>query len=450
MVSVEQLPDTRYAVAPDGLHIAYLVTGSGDTDIVACGDWLTNVESIWSSDEWAPFTERMASMGRFIAMDPRGGGASDLAPLGEPTILESAADDIRLVMDEVGSERAFVLAHAQATPLAALFAATHPERTAGVVLYSPYASILDTGDGVGFPPHMRDRIVDFLFRGIGDPESSWMRRAVPGDETHAARRSMAHLQRLGATPAVRRALCELMVDFDVHDVLRSVQAPTLVLLQSGDQIVPAELSRHVGSLVPGAQVVEFAGDGHFPLFGPVADAWMDEVEAFVTGLRPVAGADRVLASILFTDIVGSTDRAAALGDARWRALLERHDATVRSEVQRHRGHVVKSTGDGALATFDGPARAVRCAIALRAALGRLGLEVRAGLHTGEVEECDGDVAGIAVHIAARVAALAGPGEVLVSGAVPPLVTGSGIEFTPRGEHTLRGVPGVWQVFAAEA
>jgi class 3 adenylate cyclase len=443
-------PAIRYAVAPDGVHIAYTVAGEGPVTLAVVGDWLIHSEAFWSSPLWVPFLERMAGLGRFVAMDARGSGASDRVPIEGALTYEQAMDDLRVVFDDLGVERAFVLAHAQATPVAALFAATHPERTAGLVLVSPFASIIDRGDGVGFPPEMRDGILDMVVTGMGDPDSAWAHMAVPGDDPEAReiRASVAQQQRMGASPSTWRSLMEMTVDFDVRDVLRTVQVPALVLYGAHDDVVLPALSRHVAELLPDARVVEVPGEGHF--FAARSDSgWAEAIEEFVTGAKPVVTVDRVLTTLLFTDIVGSTDRAVALGDTAWKELLGRHDTLAAAEVGRHRGRIVKSTGDGFLATFDGPARAIRCAQALSAAMAPLGLEMRAGLHTGEIEIVAGgsDVAGIAVHIAARVSALAAAGEILVSGAVPPLVTGSGLEFADRGEHELKGVPGRWPVLA---
>ena len=451
-------------MTPDGVHIAYSTLGPGPHELILCGDWLMNGEAFWESSDWAGFADRLRCFSRFTLIDARGSGGSDRVPLEGMRTYEQAAGDVLVVMDELGIERAFVSCHAHGTPVGALFAAGHPERTAGLVLISPFASLFDRGDGVGFASEQRQQILDLLVTGMGDADSVWARLATPGDDprSRAEREVVARQQRLGASPGTWRALMEMTVDYDIRDVLRTLRVPTLVLHRRRDAIVDPALSRHVASLVPGAKVTEVPGKGHF--FTSGSDwGWVDDIEEFVTGARPVAGADRVLATLLFTDIVGSTDRAAALGDSAWRAVLARHDEVVRGVVERHRGRFVKSTGDGMLATFDGPARAVRCALAARDAVSALGLEIRAGLHTGEIEVTGGsgaagaeiaetgavDVAGIAVHIAARVSALAGSGEILVSAAVPPLVTGSGLVFADRGEHELKGVPGRWAVFAVE-
>ena len=441
-------PSTRYAVAPDGVHIAYRVMGSGGPDVVMFGDWLVNSEAFWEEPSWSRFAERMNRVARWVSIDPRGSGGSDRVALQGQLTYEQAVADVHTVLDALGSERAFVVTHAQATPVAALFGAMHPERTAGLVLVSPFASLLDRGDGVGFPLAQRDAIVDLVTAGMGDPDSVWARLAIPGDDAQAQaeREVVARQQRLGASPSTWRAIMEMTVDYDIRDVLRAVSVPTLVMYREHDAIVAPALSRHVAELVPGALTHVVPGRGHF-FAGDDDEGWLDAMESFITGSLPTVHVDRVLVTLLFTDIVGSTDRASTIGDAAWRQRLARHDEVCRSEVERHGGRLVKSTGDGMLATFDGPARAIRCALAVQAAAARLGLPVRAGLHTGEVELTGSDVAGIAVHIAARVCAMAGEAEVLVSGAVPPLVVGSGIEFSDRGEHVLRGVPGMWRVLA---
>lgn len=444
---VNPIAETRYTASADGLHIAYAVGGDGPPDLVYIGDWLGNVDAAIAFEEWRPFWSGLANIGRFVLFDPRGTGASDPAPVGEPATLDHGVDDLRAVLDATGSQAAFLFAHAQATPVATLFAAAHPERTAGLVLWSPFAALIDRdGDGVGFPAEMRDQLVEFNVAGVGNPQSDWAQVAMPGAGRERDREAVARFQRFGASPATVRALTEMYVDFDIRDVLPSVQAPTLVLQRSGDRLVHPRFARQVAALIPNASYVELVGDDHFPVHGDI-DAALAEIAEFVTGERPAPDPQRVLATLLFTDIVGSTDRAARMGDRAWRDVLDRHHEVACREVDVHRGRVVKSTGDGLLAVFDGPGRAVHCAQAIIRAVADLDLDIRAGIHTGEIELMGDDVGGIAVHIAARVSALARASEVLVSRTVVDLMAGSGVEFADRGEVDLRGVPGRWQVFA---
>jgi len=333
--------------------------------------------------------------------------------------------------------------------LACLFAALHPERTAGLVLAGGCASYIDRGDGWGIPVAARDAVLDFLANNFGDPDGAHLRLAMPGPGREEDRRREARVERIAMSPAAAKAHFEMMFDLDVRAVLPSIQAPTLVVHRTGDRVVPVEAGRYVAEHIDGARYVELAGDEHFWFLDDI-DTVMEEITEFITGARPTTEPERVLTTLLFTDVVGSTDRAAQLGDRRWRELLDRHDATVRRQLERFQGNEIKTIGDGFLATFDGPARAIRCACAIRDALRPLGLELRAGLHTGEVERRGNDVGGIAVHVAQRVSDLAHPGEVLVSRTVVDLVAGSTIRFSAGRDHELKGVPGTWQLFTVES
>jgi class 3 adenylate cyclase len=310
------------------------------------------------------------------------------------------------------------------------------------------ASYLDRGDGFGVTPEERDAILDYIANSWGDPEGAHFRLSMPGPGREEDRRREARIERMAMSPAAARAHFEMVFDLDVRAVLPSIEAPTLVVHRTGDQLVSVEAGRYLAEHIDGARLVELPGNEHFWFVGDI-DTVLDEITEFITGSRPTLEPDRVLLTVLFTDVVGSTERAALVGDRRWRELLDRHDATVRRQLERFQGREIKTVGDGFLATFDGPARAIRCACAIRDALRPLGLDVRAGLHTGEVELRDNDIGGIAVHVAQRVSALAAPGEVLVSRTVVDLVAGSSIQFSRGQDRELKGLPGKWRLFTVE-
>ena len=434
------VPDIRYAVNGD-VHLAYQVVGDGPPDILFIWGPYSNIEVIWEHPPARRNLERFASIGRLIQFDRRGTGLSDRA-VSLPT-LEEQMDDVVAVLDAIGSEKAVLIGGGDAAMMTTLFAATHPERTSALVLSGARVRVTTTED---FPwAFSWDQWLDIrrmVTDGWGQGVSQLV--AAPssfGDET--ARRFWARLERQSLGPGDVVRMFDLIADTDVRPVLPTIQAPTLVLHRTGDQFANVEQGRYLAEHIPGARFVELPGEDHAGWEGD-ADAGNDEIEEFITGHRPVREPDRVLATVLFTDIVGSTERARELGDRRWRQLLDDHDDLARAELERFQGRLVKTTGDGLLATFDGPARAIRCASALREVLP---VPIRAGLHTGEVELRGDDVGGIAVHIGARVAAVAGAGEVLVSRTVKDLVAGSGIAFTDRGTHTLKGVPDEWQLYA---
>ena len=440
-------PDTRYARAGD-VHIAYQIVGDGPIDLVLVPWFVTHLEHHWEEPGLARFYERLASFSRLILFDKRGNGLSDRIGTGDraPT-LEERMDDVRAVMDAAGSERAAIFGVSEGGPLSILFAATHPERVSSLVLFGTFARMAIADD---YPHGVEPAVMQDMYDGFEEAWGEGVSTAflAPFEEDERFLRWYRRLERLSMTPGGAVATMRLNEQIDVRDVLTQVQAPTLVLHRHNDVIDP-DHGRYITKRIDGARFKLLEGDAHLPSAGD-ADAVVAEIEDFLTGVRHApSDADRVLATVLFTDIVRSTERAAELGDRRWGELLTEHDRVIRAEIERHRGCEVKSLGDGFLATFDGPGRGIRCARSAIGAARELGLELRAGLHTGECELTDGDVAGIAVHIGARVGASAGPGEVLVSSTVKDLVVGSGFSFADRGAHTLKGVPGEWRLFAVD-
>jgi len=424
--------ETRYAKSGD-VHIAYQVTGTGPFDLVWVPGFVSNVEVQWELPEAPRFISRLASFCRLIRFDKRGTGLSDRA-VGVPT-LEQRMDDVRAVMDAVGTRQAALFGMSEGGPMSILFAATYPERTKALVLYGAFA---DDPMRASFSPEEIESRLSMLEQVWGTGAS--VRRFAPSKASdEAVVRAFARWERLSASPAGASAIVRLNLDIDVRGLLRAIRVPTLVLHRVGDMVVPIRAGRYIGEHVPGAKFVELPGIDHAPPVGDV-DRLIGEMEEFLTGSRRESDADRVLATVLFTDIVESTKRAAELGDREWKGLLNRHHEEVRQQLARFRGREVKSLGDGFLATFDGPARAVRCASAIAGTVQPLGLNIRSGLHTGEIELHRDDIGGIAVHIAARVAANAKPGETLVSSTVRDLVAGSGLRFEDRGRHVLRGLP----------
>jgi pimeloyl-ACP methyl ester carboxylesterase/class 3 adenylate cyclase len=444
---VIEVPETRYAKSGD-VNIAYQVVGDGPFDLIHVPPFVSNLELQWEEPAERRYFERLASFSRLIMFDKRGTGLSDRVAV---ATLEERMDDLRAVMDAAGSERAVVFGSSEGGALSILFAATYPERVSALVLYGAYARLAwapDYPDGV--PEEMW---VDGLPQaeeswGRGDGSSPFLAALAPSTSNDPVfQKAHGRWERLSASPGAAVAILRMVHDLDVRHLLSSIRVPSLVVHRTADPSHAAG-SRYLGAHIAGAKVVELPGDEYFPYLGD-QDAILDEVEEFVTGIRPIHVPDRALATVLFTDIVSSTERAAALGDDGWTHLLDAHDALVARAVERHRGRKINPTGDGILATFDGPARGVRCAQAICQEVTTLGIEVRAGLHTGEIELRGRDIGGIAVHIGARVSALAGPGEVLVSSTVKDLVAGSGIAFADRGFHALKGVPDEWRVFAVE-
>jgi class 3 adenylate cyclase len=430
-----QIPDVEYARS-GGVSIAYQVVGYGEVDLVYVSAYVSNLVYGWQSPYWRPFYEGLARNFRLILFDKRGTGLSDLG--GQFPSLETRMDDVRAVLDAAGSSNAVVLASHDGCSMAALYAATYPERTRALVLFHPVAHdpTMQTDEARAELAKLRET--------WGTPEATdeILAEGSPslvGDSEY--REWVTNWFRLGASPAVAYALNRAWFETDLRDVLPSIRVPTLVLYRE----VRAEQARDVVERIPGAKAVRVSGDDFLWIWR--SPEIPEEVERFVAGEPVAAVPDTVLATILFTDIVGSSERAAELGDRAWRELLERHHALVRRELTRYRGEEKDTAGDGFFATFDGPARAIRCAHAIVDGVGELGLEIRAGVHTGECELHDTKVAGIAVSIGARVASSARAGEVLVSQTVKDLVAGSGLSFEARGEHELKGVPGTWRLYA---
>jgi pimeloyl-ACP methyl ester carboxylesterase len=442
-------PETRYARSGD-LNIAYQVTGEGPRDLVYVPGWVSNIELMWEEPAMAHFLERLASFSRLILFDKRGTGLSDRVSNDDLPTLEQRMDDVRAVLEAVGSERAALFGHSEGGNMCVLFAATYPERTVALITLGCFAKRRDPDDDYPWAPtaENREETAEDVERNWGHFRPQDVEYYVPsrtGDEQFV--RNLEQYFRRAASPGAAAALIRTNSYIDTREILPTIRVPTLVLHRTGDHDVNVAEGRYVAAKIPGAKFVELPGADHWIAAGNV-DEIADEIEEFLTGTRPVPEPDRVLATVLFTDIVGSTERAAEIGDRRWRELLSTHDAAVRRELERFRGHEVDTAGDGFLARFDGPARAVRCALSAGEAVQQLGVEIRAGIHTGECELDGPKIRGIAVHTGARIASLAGPGEVLVSQTVKDLVSGSGLVFEDRGVHALKGVPGEWRVYAA--
>jgi class 3 adenylate cyclase/pimeloyl-ACP methyl ester carboxylesterase len=438
--------ETQYAKKGDA-HIAYQIVGEGPIDIVLVSTWFSHVEARWDLPGYVHYLQRLSAFSRLISFDKYGIGLSDPIPSRELPPLEDWMDDVSAVMDAVGIERAAIVGAGEASPMAELFAATYPERTTALVLLNATArASAAPGYDVGAPPDVQERLVSMT-------EQTWGRGDIMAaispslaDDPGAAE-AWGRFFRLSASPSTAAAVMRMLFELDVRDVLPMIRVPTLVVHRQDNPIITVDQGRYVAEHIEGATFVAVPGADYGLAVGDI-DAVIDEVEEFLTGSRPAHATDRVLATVMFTDIVDSTPRAVELGDARWRQVLEQHDELARREVTHFGGAIADFTGDGLLASFEGPARAVRCAFALRDRLRTLGLEMRAGLHTGEVERRTESIAGIGVHIAARVLALAGADEVLVSRTVRDLVTGSGLKFVERGSHALKGVPDEWEILEA--
>jgi pimeloyl-ACP methyl ester carboxylesterase len=437
---------TRYAKSGE-LNIAYQVTGDGPRDLVYVPGWVSNIELMWDDPVLAGILRRLGSFARLITFDKRGTGQSDRLPEAELPGLDERMDDLRAVMDAVGSERATLLGHSEGGNLSTLFAATYPDRVEGLILVATYASRVRSED-YPWAPTAEEREIEIAEteRDWGDPA------AIPGymlgarADDAAFREWLSRYFRMSASPGAAVHLLRMNTQMDTKALLPLIQVPTLCIYRVDDEDVKVEEGRWIASRIPGARLVELPGHAHL-FWADDPTAMLDEIEEFMTGRRESAEPDRVLATVLYTDIVGSTERAASMGDREWRSLLERHNRVVADLVDRFRGTLVKNTGDGIVAVFDGPGRAIRAARALRAAVHPLGIEIRAGVHSGEVEVIGDDYAGLTFHIGARIAALAGANEVLVSRTVRDLVVGSDVAFEERGRHALKGIPGDWDVFA---
>jgi class 3 adenylate cyclase len=433
------MPETRYALSGD-VNIAYQVQGDGPADIIVVPGVISHVEFLHELRGYTAFMRRLSTFARVVTFDKRGQGLSDRVP-GAPS-LEQRMDDVRAVMESVGSTQATLLGVSEGCAMSVMFAATYPERVSRLILFGGYGRRHD------LPGAAQQRALQVM--------NSWgtgamINRVAPSLATDpAAVAQFAKYERLAASPGAIRQFILLNALIDVSSLLASVRAPTLVLHRHGDMQIPVQQGRDLAAGIPGARFIEYAGNDHTPYFGGDHEELLGDIEEFITGHRDSSpeDIDRVLATVLFTDIVDSTRRAAETGDRAWRKLLDHHDELAVQIVEKHRGTLIKSTGDGILATFDGPARGVRCALALGTAARQIGLPIRAGLHTGEIEIRGRDIGGIAVHAASRVMTQSPPDEVLVSRVVTDLVAGAGLTFAGRGSHELKGLPGRWDLFAA--
>jgi class 3 adenylate cyclase/pimeloyl-ACP methyl ester carboxylesterase len=440
------VPETRYVRSFDGVHIAYQVVGDADLDLVLSPGFVSHVEHSWEEPSMARFLRRLGSFSRLIVFDKRGTGMSDRIPDGRPALLEDRVNDIVALMDAVGSQRAAIMGVSETGAVAFLFAAAYPERTKALIACGTFAGEGITGPSYPWAPTPGDlESLEYL-------ESHWGRGAmyvedfVPSlaDDSRYVE-WFAKLERLAASPGAAVALARQTMQIDVRNILPSIRVPTLVLHRREDRAVPVATGRYIADQIPGAKFVELPGENHWPWIGD--ERAVEEIQEFLTGMRDSPEPDRVVATVMFIDIVDSTRQAATLGDRRWTDLLAGFYASVRRELDRYRGREISTAGDGFFVTFDGPARAIRCAIALTESVGRLGLQVRVGIHTGEVERLDADLGGLAVVIGARVGAMAAPGEILVSRTVADLVAGSDLAFESRGKRDLKGVPGDWELYA---
>jgi class 3 adenylate cyclase len=439
-------PVTHY-VKSDDVHIAYQVIGDGPLDLLFVPGFVSHIEATWQSPVRSSFFRRLASFSRLILFDKRGTGMSDRGS--QIFTLEQRMHDVRAILDEVGSERAALFGVSEGGPMSLLYAATYPERTSALILYGSYAKRSWAPDyPLGWDDEQWRRFLENIERNWGTPQGISIEMWAPSlahDPSSAER--LASYFRTAASPGAAAAIMKMNREIDVRHVLPAIRAPTLILHRVGDRVLDVEHARRMAQGIPGAQLIELPGTDH-TFWVNDGGLLLDHVEQFLTGKRHAQDRERVLATVLFADIVGSTERAVAIGDRSWRELLAAFRAKVRDTLRNLNGREINTAGDGFLAAFDGPARAIRCAGAIREAARSLGLEVRCGLHTGECELVGEDLAGIAVHIGARVTALAAPGEVLVSQTVRDLVAGSGLTFTERGVHTLKGVPSEWRLFKA--
>lgn len=442
------VPETRYSKSADGVHIAYQVLGDAELDLVVSPGFVSHLEHSWEDPQMARFLRRMASFSRLIVFDKRGTGMSDPAPDGRPGLLEDRVNDIATLMDTVGSERAGIMGLSETGAVALLFAATYPERTRAAIAYGSFAG--EGGTGPIYPWVPDPETAEYL----EDLEKNWGRGilyledfapSLVGNKRYEE--WFAKLERLSVSPGGAVALVRMMMQMDVRDVLPTIRVPTLVLHKRDDRCTPIEEGRYIADHVPGAKFVELEGADHWPWIGH--EQAVDEIQEFLTGMRDSAEPDRAVATVMFVDIVNSTKHAAELGDRRWADLLESFYPLVRRELDRFRGREIDTAGDGFFVTFDGPAQAIRCGTALVDAVERLGLQIRTGIHTGECERLTDKVGGLGVVIGARVGALAGPGEILVSRTVKDLVVGSDVLFQQRGAHELKGVPGEWELYSVD-
>ena len=431
-------PQTRYAKSGE-VHVAYQVFGDGPVDLVFVPGFVSHIENYWDDPNLARWLNRLGSFARVVMFDKRGTGLSDR--MNELPDLDQRMDDVRAVMDATGLERAVVFGISEGGSLASLFAATHPERCEALILYGAFAqfsSWIPNDEGL-------EQFIEYIDTSWGSGESMPMFAPSMASDP-AFKQWWGKFERLGANPGAAIALMRMNSQIDITDILPTIHVPTLVIHRTEDVTIDVEGGRNLAASIPNARYVELPGNDHLPFVSNTAMRIAEEMEVFVTGSRIVANIDRVLATVLFTDIVDSTARAEALGDQAWSDLRAAHDKAVRQQIERYRGNVVKSLGDGFLATFDGPARAIHCGLGIRNALKPLGIEVRIGAHTGEVEFMPDDIIGIAVHIASRVAGLGSADDILVSRTVKDLVAGSGISLKDFGTHELKGLPDAWQLY----
>jgi class 3 adenylate cyclase/alpha-beta hydrolase superfamily lysophospholipase len=442
MSDLEQLPPTRYAVSGE-INVAYQAIGDGPIDLIMIPGIVSHIEFLHEMPGYTAFLHRLSKFARVIAFDKRGQGLSDRIS-GAPS-LEQRMDDVRAVMDDIGSRRAVLLGFSEGCAMSAMFAASYPERVSHLILFGGMTRYADLFGDADPELVVLDRMkywgTGFMIKGVIASKAN----------NQDAVAQFAKFERLSASPGAYKAIQMLNLQIDVRSILPTVRVPTLVLHRATDVLVPVQKGRDLASQIPGAKYIEYP-DGDHAFWSGDVEVLQGDIEEFITGHRESSSADleRILATVLFTDIVDSTRSAAEKGDQTWRRLLDSHDQLARQTVERHRGNLIKTTGDGILATFDGPGRAVRCALAFGAAAKQIGLPLRAGLHTGEIEMRGRDIGGIAVHAAARVMAQSQPEEVLVSRVVTDLVAGAGLKFSERGSHELKGLPGRWDLFAASA
>jgi class 3 adenylate cyclase len=442
---VTAYPDTRYAKSGD-VHIAYQTVGEGP-DLFFCSGLFSNVDVMWEEPHWEHLLSRMASFARLTIFDMRGVGQSDRGS--EAPILERQRDDLGAVMDAVGVGNGIVFGVARAASMSMLFAATHPQRTQGLILYAPTVKRVSSPDfPIGLCAEDQEYFLNRMVEEVGTGRNLPLQApSLAYDERFV--KWWARFERFVATPSAYRELGEILADLDIREVLPAIQVPTLVLHRTGDLIVPIDQGRHVAEQIVDARYVELPGIDHLPIAGDT-DSVLDQVEEFVTGKRMVPKTDRILATVMFTDIVDSTSLQASLGDHEWKRLLESHHRIVRSQLERHGGREQDTAGDGFYVVFDGPARAIECAQNVMTHLATLGIDIRAGVHTGECEIADGKCAGLAVSIGARVMSLAGPSEILVSQTVKDLTAGGDLHFKEAGEHELKGIPDRWRLYSVGA
>jgi class 3 adenylate cyclase len=435
-------PETNYAKSGD-IHIAYQTLGTANQDLVYLAGIFSHIELQWENPLYERFLTRLSSFARLIMLDMRGVGLSDRA--GQLPLLEDQMDDLTAVLDRVGASQAAILGVSQAAPMAILYAASFPEKVSALVLYGAYASAQRRED------YSWGRDPEWIAQFLAQLENRWgqgtfLEQVAPSLTGDAVFKDWwARFERYSSSPGNALAYAKAHINDDVRDLLGSVSVPTLVIQRAGDTYRRAGQGKYLAERIPGARFVELQGRDHLPFVGN-SDEIVDEIEEFLTGARSGPELGRVLATILFTDIVDSTSKAVELGDSRWNRLLAGHNQIIKLQLSKHRGRLIDTAGDGVLALFDGPARAIRCALAIRDSVHDLGLRIRAGLHTGEVEVGADGISGLGVHIGARISALADPDEVLVSRTVKDLVAGSGIGFQERGTHELKGVPDRWELF----